>query len=134
MGIIIDILKELPLNAVLRDKLQKLEKKYDDLEAENNKLKKENRDLKKKLKEFTDTNELNENEVKILLLLSSANQELTANMIASSLDLNLTKTEYYLERMYKEYVYSHDYCNGRASEWYLIQKGKEYLIKNDLLD
>ena len=100
MGMITDILKELPLNALLRDKLQQLEKKYDDLEAENNRLKKEKRDLKEKLEELTGTNELYEIEVKILSLLSSTDQKLTANMIASSLDLNHTKAEYYLERMY----------------------------------
>ncbi len=133
MGMITDILKELPLNAVLRDKLQTLEKKYDGLEAENDKLKKENRDLKEKLGEFTDTSELDELEVKILILLSSTNREFTANMIGSSLDLSLTKTEYYLERMYNEYVCSRDWTN-RPSDWYLIQKGRGYLIKNDLLE
>jgi FtsZ-binding cell division protein ZapB len=134
MGIITDILKELPLNAVLRDKLQELERKYDALGVENSKLKEENQNLKNKLKELTSTGKLSEPEVNILLLLSSCNRELTSEMIASQLCLNLTKTEYYLERMYKEeYVYSHDWCDGRSSEYYLIQKGREYLIENNLI-
>jgi predicted ArsR family transcriptional regulator len=134
MGIITDILKELPLNAVLRDKLQDLERKYGALEVENAKLKEENQELKTKLKELTITGKLSEPEVKILLLLSSSNRELTAEMIASELGLNLTKTKYYLERMYKKYVYSHDYSSGRPSEYYLIQKGREYLIENNLIE
>lgn len=35
MGIITDALKEIPINAVLRDKLQGFEKKYEELKAEN---------------------------------------------------------------------------------------------------
>ena len=133
MGIITDILKELPLNAVLRDKLQELERKYGALEVENAKLKEENQEFKTKLNELTITGKLSELEVNILLLLSSSNRELTAEMIASRLGLNLTKTEYYLERMHNKYVYSHDYYTGRPSEYYLMQKGREYLVENDLI-
>ncbi len=134
MGFILDILKDIPVNAVLRDKLQQLEKKYEELEAENTQLKGENQRLKSKVKELTSSEELCEIEVKILKLLSSHGLELTAEMIASILGLNLTKTEYYLERMWKQYVYSHDYSNERPSEYYLAQKGREYLVENDLIE
>jgi len=134
MGIITDIIKELPISAILRDKLQELERKYDALEVENAKLKEENQYLKTKLEEITSTGKLSDLEVKILLLLSSSNRELTAEMIASRLGLNLTKTEYYLERIYNKYVYSHDYYTGRPSEYYLMQKGREYLVENDLIE
>jgi len=135
MGIITDILKELPLNAVLRDKLQELEKKFDALGAENNKLKEENQKLKTKLEELTKTNggKLSEPEEKILWLLSSC-EKLIPEAIASKLGLNLTKTECYLERMRKKYVSAYDYCNGRPSEYVLIQKGREYLIENNLIE
>jgi len=133
MGIITDILKELPISALLRDKLQELERKYEALEVENAKLKQENQDLKTKLKELTSTGELSEPEVKILLLLSSCNGELAPEVIASRLGLNLTKTKYYLDRMWNEYVYSNDYTDGR-SEYYLIQKGRGYLIENNLIE
>jgi hypothetical protein len=45
MGIITDILKEIPLSAVLREKIVDLETKMSALEAENLVLKKENSDL-----------------------------------------------------------------------------------------
>jgi len=133
MGIITDILKGLPISALLRDRLQELERKYDALEVENSKLKQENQDLKNKLKELTSTSKLSESEVKILLLLSSSNRGLEPEVIASRLGLNITKTKYYLERMWNEYVRSQDYTDGR-SEYYLIQKGREYLIENDLIE
>jgi hypothetical protein len=134
MGIITDILKEIPLSAVLRERLQELEKKHSDLETENTKVKEENRKLKSRLEELTKTNELSENEKKILVLLSSCEQALTAAQIAGGLCLSLTKTEYYLGRMWNEYVYSHDYTNDRPSEYYLLQKGREYLVENDLIE
>jgi cell shape-determining protein MreC len=134
MGIITDILKEIPLSAVLRERLQELEKKYSELETENTKLKEENRKLKSTIEELTKTGELSENEKKILVLLSSCKGEPTAEMIAASLGLSLTKTEYYLGRMWNEYVYSYDYTNDRPSEYYLVQKGREYLVENDLIE
>jgi len=53
MGILTDILKELPLSAVLREKLQELEKRYDQLEKENRKLKAENGSLRQSMDELT---------------------------------------------------------------------------------
>jgi response regulator of citrate/malate metabolism len=134
MGILTDILKELPLSAVLRERLQELEKRYDRLEEENRKLKDENCELKKKLHDVTGVDKLDEIEEKILVFLSSSNQELTAQMIASDLGLNLTRVEYYLRKMWEaKLVFSNDYSTGRPSEYYLAQKGREYLVKNNLL-
>lgn len=134
MGIITDILKEIPLGAVLREKLQELEKKYSELETENTKLKEKNRKLTSRLEELTKTSELSENEIRILVLLSSTKQPLIPEMIAGNLGLSLTKTEYYLERMWNKYLYSHDYTTDRPSEYYLLQKGREYLVENDLIE
>jgi predicted nuclease with TOPRIM domain len=132
MGIITDILKEIPVSAVLRDKLQELEKKYEELEVENTQLKGENQKLKSKVKELTSSDELCEDEVKILKLLSSG-QKLPANMIAHILSLSLTKTEYYLGKMYDQYV-SAGHFVGMHSQYSLIQKGREYLVENDLVE
>lgn len=141
MSIITDILKEIPLSALLREKLQELEKKYSELEAENTNLNEENRKLKEqteqlksRLRELTKPSELGENETRILVLLSSCEQKLTAGQIAGSLCLSLTKTEYCLGRMCKNYVYSNDYTTDRPSEYYLSQKGREYLVENDLIE
>ena len=133
MGFITDILKDIPVNAVLRSKLEETERKYEELEAENVKLREENQRLKSKVKELTGSDELCENEVKILQFLSSTNQRLTAGIIATGICLSLTKTEYYLGRMYDQYVSAAHFV-GRPAEYSLIQKGREYLVENDLIE
>jgi len=91
-------------------------------------------EIKSKVKELTKTDELSENETRILVLLSSCKGEPIAEMIAASLGLSLTKTQYYLDRMWNQYVYSHDYYTGKPSEYYLTQQGREYLVENDLVE
>jgi predicted nuclease with TOPRIM domain len=104
------------------------------LEEENDKLKEENKKLKTKLEELTKTNggKLSEPEENILCLLSSC-ERLTPEVIASKLGLNLTKTEYYLERMRNKYVSAYDYTSG-PSKYILNQEGREYLIENNLIE
>ena len=46
MGFVNDLIKGIPVNAVLRDKLEQVEKRYEELEAENNQLREENQKLK----------------------------------------------------------------------------------------
>ncbi len=134
MGIITELLKDMPLSAVLRERLKELEKKYSELETENAKLKQENEKLRTIHEEPTKISELNENEVKILVFLSSCRSEPTEEIIAGYLGLSLTKTKYFLERMWDKYLYSHDYYDGKPSEYYLLQKGREYLIENNLIE
>lgn len=134
MGIITDIIKGIPVNAIQRDKLEKLEKRHDELETENTQLREENRELKSKLEGLTSTSELGENEIKILILLASRNKPIDAQMIAAILGLSLTKTKYYLEKMWRQYVNSHDWSNDRQSEYFLAQGGREYLVENDLVE
>jgi len=50
MGLITDIIKELPISAVLQDKLQELEKRFEKLEAENRELRTENNSLRSQLR------------------------------------------------------------------------------------
>jgi len=54
MGIITDILKDLPLSTVLREKLQDMEKRYLELEKENAELKKENAEIKEEIRILKD--------------------------------------------------------------------------------
>ncbi len=140
MGIIFDMLKDMPLSAVLRERLQDLETKYNELEIEksklqdeNAKLKSENGNLQARLRELSESSKLCQDEIDILIFLSSCGTEPTAEMISQHLNLNLTKTEYYLKRMLKKYVNSYDYVRGTPSEYYLLQKGREYLVENNLI-
>ena len=122
-------------NEAFKESNSLLEKENRSIREENQKLKTENHQLKMNFQNTTDVDVIDEIEKKILILLSSSDQELIPQTIAYRIGCNLTKVEYYLEKMYKsKFLCSHDYCNGQPSEYYLLQKGREYLIKNNLLD
>ena len=123
MSIITDILKEIPLSTVLRERLQELEKKYNELEAENTK-------LESRLDELTKTSELVEGQKRILVLLSSCGEALTAETVARSLCLSPTRTQYYLGRMYDQYVGR----VGHPGASFLHEGGTAYLVENDLVE
>ena|SRR5438105_1660333 len=57
MGLITDIIKELPISAVLQEKLKELEKRFERLDAENSKLRAENGSLRAQLKAATASSE-----------------------------------------------------------------------------
>jgi hypothetical protein len=60
MGLITDIIKGLPLTAVLEDKLRQLEKRYEAIETENQQLRTENRRLRSKLDDLAKNSEYEE--------------------------------------------------------------------------
>ena len=130
-----DLLRDTSLPAVVEKKLREYEQNYSRFEAENVRLKEENRELKTKLAGLTSEDEISEDEEKILVLLSKVQGPLADHIISSELGLNPTKAKFYLERMWtKDYVHSQDWTDERPSEYYLIQKGREYLIKNNLVE
>jgi hypothetical protein len=53
MGLITDIIKGLPISAVLEDKLKEAEKRYERLETDNRQLREENFTLQKRINELT---------------------------------------------------------------------------------
>jgi len=133
MGIVFDILKDIPFNEELHEKIKELEKRYEELEAESGRLKKENQELKVKINELTNKGELCADDVKIMLFLASRDTGADANAIAEHLKLGLAETEDYLDNKLNQYVRSVGFASGRPAEYYLTQKGGEYLVKNDLV-
>jgi len=133
MGIVLDILKDIPVGDELHEKIKGFEKKYEELEAENGRLKKENQGLKVTINDLTNKGELCADEVKILLFLASRDTGTDANAIAEHLKLGLAETEDYLDKKLNQYVRSVGFASGRPAEYYLTQKGGEYLVKNDLV-
>src|SRR5438876_1020527 len=57
MGLITDIIKGLPISAVLEDKLKEAEKRYEALESENQQLRGENSKLRERLSELAKSKE-----------------------------------------------------------------------------
>jgi len=120
-------------NEALKEKLQLLKEEAALLSRENETLTATVKTLRSQLAALSHTEGLCEDETKILRHLASCRHEPTAEMIAASLRLDITRTEYYLHRMWRKYVYSHDWTNDRPSEWFLIQDGRAYLVENKLI-
>lgn len=133
MGIITDILKEVPLSAVLRERLTELEKKHEALERENADLRRVNAELKGQVAKLTGVPILEVIEKNILLLLAEA-ETLPVSHIALNLKEKKAKVEFYLQRM-EEYgiVCGSHYYTGQESEYSLGQKGREFLVSNNLI-
>jgi len=121
-------------NEALKEKAQLLSEKATLLLRENEALKTTIKTLESRLASLPKAEELCEDEKKILMFLASCRGEPTAELIAATLKLNLTRTEYYLGRMRsKDYVWSHDFSDGQPSMFYLLQPGKAYLAENGLV-
>jgi len=110
MGILTDIIKELPLSALLREKLQELEKNYEKLEEENIKLKDENCSLRQNFDELSqqvkqneddnkqpEQSELNEDSERVLKVLFDAGHELSIQHIASAISKDISTTQYHVD-------------------------------------
>ena len=77
---------------------------------------------------------LEEIEEKILLAVEEAgNQRPSADDLASTINENLTRTKYYLDRLL-EWGYLFDLLTKRSPGVYgLTDKGRAYLVENDLV-
>ena len=120
-------------NEALKEKNGLLEEKAALLKKDNESLKATIETLKSRLAALPNAGELSEDEKRILVFLSSRGQAPTDEMIAAGLGLNLTKTKFYLERMWDKYVYSFDYSNDCPSHYHLHQGGRAYLVENGLI-
>ena len=149
MGIITDILKDIPLSAVLRERLVDQEKKMAILEAENAALKTENLALKN---ENSDLKALIENlrqeiqqtkniqkeqshiilldpiEEEILLLLHS--RERTLEEVARLKQLSPNVAKMHLRKLFDHGFATTRQGRDRKLYWHIKELGTEYLIKH----
>ena len=143
MGLLTDILKEIPQAAVLKEKIADIEAKYAAADTENailkDDLRKANAEitkLKKQVEELTHKDsELHAIEIKILQLLGAPNYDRDARALSGYIGQQLTRVEYHIGNLERD-----GYLKGSASimagiptKYYLTHKGREYLVKNDLL-
>jgi hypothetical protein len=142
MGFLTDLLKDIPLSANLQEKLRTLEAKYAAVETENailkddkRKLEAENKRLKQEIESLTHTDDITEIERKILALFGDPNGDHTAEGIVEELRLHPTKVDYYLEALVnKRYIRQAGvYAVSEPIPYYIEQKGREYLIENNLI-
>ena len=142
MGLLTDILKEIPQAAVLKEKIASIEAKYAAADTENailrDDLRKANAEiteLKKQIETLTHKDsELPDIEIKILQLLGGR-YEHHAGALSAYLGEHLTRIEYHLGNLQRDgYIYhSPALIAGAPTNYYLTHKGQEYLVKNDLL-
>ena len=145
MGLLTDILKEVPLSAELRKQIAKIEAENDRLKTESDSLKTENvilkdnlRDakaqiitLEKRIDQFTHNPELDETDIKILKEIALTTDPV-ASYIAEKLDVSLTIIEFRLQRLI-DIDYLSTWSIGGQERYSLQPKSQEFLIKNNLI-
>lgn len=143
MGLIDDILKGLPVNPALREKVAQLDAQKAAAETENailkddlRKLKAENAGLKKQIEELShDDPNLSADEVRILSILADddAKIDVDAPSLVLFLGLHTERINYALERLI-ELGFIHPSYMGQENPIYsLAHKGRGYLIRNNLI-
>ena len=142
MSLFDDLLKGLPINPLLREKITELEAKYAATETENSILKDDLREakaeitkLKKQVEELTHKDDLTKLEILLLQLLTDPIVDHDAEALASGLNEHPTLIKYHLEKL-KDAGYirqSGIFIGGSPVPYHLTQKGREFLVLNDLL-
>jgi predicted DNA-binding transcriptional regulator len=134
MGWITDLLKEVPLSAVLREKLETIEARVKTLEQENASLRSDNERMRK-LQHAESASELSEAEINILKLLAQTTRFLDERQIGTALSISTTKCTYYLEKLRKAgYLRMPAVMTEGDCMYQLRQNGREYLIANNLIE
>lgn len=141
MGIL-DLLKEVPLSAVLREKIISLE-------SENKSLKEENTVLKAKLEESEQQRRTLEQQVEQKLIEShgsrldevkekiftnlSKHSDLTEEQISGYLSISVQLAKFHLEELKKKGMVSDFYAMESPVYWSIDQNGRSYLFAHGLL-
>jgi len=144
MSLVDDILKGLPVNPILREQVSQLNAQKAAVETENailkddlRKLKAENEALKKQITENAQKpSELHTIEIQILQVLSIANYNHDVEGLSGYLGQKPVRVEYHLGRLEQDgYILGPPpaIIAGMRAFYSLTHKGREYLVKHDLL-
>lgn len=138
MGWLTDIFKDVPLSPELREKLARIEAENDALKTDNVILKDDLREakaqilrLEKRLDQFAHHSELDETDVLILKEIALTSEP-AASYLVAKLSLELSVLEFRLERL-TELDYLSTWSIGGVERYSLEPKGREYLIKKNLI-
>lgn len=140
MGIFDDILKGLPANANLREKISEAEAKQAALETENAILKDDNRkltlerqQLQDEINRLTHSADLDEIKIQTLAALAQHGQSLYKSDLQARLQLQRTHIDYHVQELIDQgYLKMYNPRPGRMRTYGLTQKGRDYVIKNNL--
>lgn len=138
MGLLTDILKEIPQAAVLKEKIASIEAKYAAADTENAILKDDLREanakikqLEGQIKQLTHKDDLNEIEIEILLAVSKSDSP-SMSKIAKKFDIHSERVLYYVGKL-SEQKYLKFIGFGGDGLYLLEQKGREALMNRDLI-
>lgn len=140
MSLLTDILKEVPLSTVLKEVEyfgngnRIFENRKRDSQGRSTRIKRENQILKDEINRATHSFDLDDTMKHILLILAQQDDALSKNSLADLLQIHTTRTEYYLHLLQKQkHVHGFHFYTGRQSEYRLSQKGRQFVIENNLL-
>jgi DNA-binding MarR family transcriptional regulator len=142
MGFLTDVLKEVPLSAVLREKIAAFEAENASLKTENAILKDDLRQakgevvkLKEEIQRLTHQDDLDEMSVKILAYLADSDGELIeATDLERITGLHPARVKHLTDNLEKQgYVAGRHSGGGVVSLYNLTPKGREYAVKNNLV-
>lgn len=142
MGLLQDLLKEVPLSAVLKERVALAEQKFDQVDKENQRLRQRVANLEKEVSDLhaqlpcEPAQGLDEDTCRVLVYLFRAqDQKRDVGALAGHLQIEHGVAEYYLERLNElglalrtggNYRYGHTY-------WGLTTQGRQYVVENDLV-
>lgn len=141
MSLLGDILKEVPLSLVLREKIAALEMQNAELKTEIailkddlRQAKQENHRLKNEIQEFTHPVDLDEAKTQLLVMLAERSR-LTLYEFLHFLEIERVHLEYHLQELIRQHyvVQRRGPSFPHLPNYLLTQKGREYLIEKNLV-
>jgi DNA-binding transcriptional ArsR family regulator len=142
MGLLTDILKEIPQAAVLKEKIAAIEAKYAAADTENailkDDLRKANTEivkLRKQVEDLTPKDDLDEIEMQLLQrIVKYGPDNQYVGVFTQDMGLQRQRIEYHLQRLLETgYVESGLYDPDFGEHYELTQKARSLLIRNGLL-
>jgi predicted nuclease with TOPRIM domain len=142
MGTFDELLKGLPINAVLREKLEAIEAKHAALETEvailkddKRRLETENQKLKEQIKILTHIDNLDPTQEKILLTLTNPDSEHDEKALCQHLNQNPARVKYHLNELTRiNYIYGVSVPGlSMATVYHITGNGITYLYKKSLI-
>src|SRR5688572_5614147 len=141
MGLLTDILKEIPQAAVLKEKIAAIEAKYAAADTENailkDDLRKANAEiakLKKQVEDLTHKDDLDETEIDLLHRVAQTDYDnATAQIIGQRLNISPVRLDYHFARLEESGYIEGGLIDDFGLHYGLTQKGRALLIAKNLV-
>lgn len=137
MGMLLDMLKEVPLSAVLKEKLADAEAEIEKLTERVAALEKENVELRSKCQSVTQTSGLREDSVQMLVLMfkDGGRHGLSISQLAGLLNIERSMGQYHMDQLRERKLAKQTgfAVIGKESGWILTPEGRKYAVENSIV-